>query len=211
MKLRMRTIRDLAEMVTGGSGSGWSTAGSSAPSKWERFPYRSSSRLTDFFIDCDLEHRHKGGSRVPWTQSVLEELNEGPASKPQLPADAMIRVIEEVLNPTHFQGPSGKDQAGCLELLNEVLGREGLQAYLDGAGRCHIRAGQTSSAGLNIERRIWSQKDLERKKQWDQYVDEASEDDFTENVLVPLLQHCAFQRINVAGHKDKALEYGKDI
>ena len=67
------------------------------------------------------------------------------------------------------------------------------------------------SAGLNIERRIWSQKDLERKKQWDQYLDEASEDDFTENVLVPLLQQCAFQRINVAGHKDKALEYGKDI
>jgi hypothetical protein len=206
MNLKTRTIRDLAEMVTGGAASG--SSGTSG-SKWQKFPYRSSGRLTDFFIDCDLEYRHTGESRVPWTQNALTELNETAASKPQLPADGIIRVIEELMDPANFGTES--DRAECLEQLNEVLAREGLQAYFDGAGRCHVRAGQTTSAGLHIEQRVWSQKDLQRKKEWETYLARASEDEFTENVLVPLLQQCAFRRINVAGHKDKALEFGKDI
>ena len=39
----------------------------------------------------------------------------------------------------------------------------------------------------------------------------ASEDDLIEKVLFPLLQTLRFQRISVTGHKDKALEYGKDV
>ena len=93
------------------------------------------------------------------------------------------------------------------ELDQRVSNKHTLMVLVDAISELDKR----TPAGLNIERRIWSQKDLERKKQWDQYLDEASEDDFTENVLVPLLQQCAFQRINVAGHRDKALEYGKDI
>jgi hypothetical protein len=71
-----------------------------------------------------------------------------------------------------------------------------------------VRQHQT---GLDIEHRVWSQKDLERKKAWEAYLAKASEDEFTQNLLVPLLQQCAFRRIYVAGHKDKALEFGKDI
>ncbi len=209
MKLKTRTIRDLAQMVTGGAPR---TFGEEPKSAWDRFPYRSSSSLTDFFIDCDTEYRHRGESRVAWTQSALEELNEGQASKPQLPADGIVRVIEELLDARHFRGSSAaEDRAACLELLNEVLKREGLEAYLDGADRCHVRAGSITSAGVNIQKRVWTQKDLERKKEWENFLDKASEDEFTNDVLVPLLQQCGFMRINVAGHKDKALEYGKDI
>lgn len=209
MKLKTRTLRDLAQMVTGGAPRAY---GEQPASDWDKFPYRSSGALTDFFIDCDTEYRHQGESRVPWTQNILAELNEGPASKPQLPADGIVRVVEELLDPTHFRGPSAaQDRQVCLDLLNEVLKREGLEAYLDGADRCHLRAGSITSAGLGIEKRVWTQKDLERKKKWEKYLTHASEDEFTYDVLVPLLQQGGFTRVNVAGHKDKALEYGKDI
>lgn len=209
MKLKTRTIRDLAQLVTGGAPRAY---GETSTSPWHRVPYRTSGALTDFFIDCDTEYRHAGESRIPWTQGVLEQLNEGPTTKPQLPSDGILRVIEELLDPAHFRGASPlEDRAACLELLNEVLQREGLEAYLDGADRCHVRAGSITSAGLNVEKRFWTQKDLERKKAWEKYLDHASEDEFTCDVLVPLLRQCGFTRISVAGHKDKALEYGKDI
>lgn len=196
-------------MVTGGAPRAF---GEEPKSAWDRLPYRSSSSLTDFFIDCDTEYRHRGESRVPWTESVLSELNEGPASKPPLPADGLLRVIEELFDPRHFRGPAaGEDRQACLEVLNEILNREGLEAYLDGADRCHVRAGSLTSADLNIKKHVWTQKDLERQKKWEHFLDKASEDEFTNEVLVPLLQQCGFMRINVAGHKDKALEYGKDI
>jgi hypothetical protein len=54
-------------------------------------------------------------------------------------------------------------------------------------------------------------KDREMRAKWAAYLDRVSEDDFTEKVLVPLLQSCGFQRITVAGHKDKGLEFGKDL
>lgn len=212
MKLKTRTLRDLAAMVTGGApraSYGYSESDSTDPI--EKFPYRSSSALTDFFIDCDTEYRHQGSSRVPWTQDVLGQLNEGPASIPQLPPDGIVRVIEELMDSRHFRGRLNEEQHACLEHLNVVLGREGLEAYLDGAGRCHIRIGHISSASLNVEKRFWSQKDLERKRQWVDYLGDASEDEFTEDVLVPLLQQCGFRRISVAGHRDKTLEFGKDI
>ena len=38
-----------------------------------------------------------------------------------------------------------------------------------------------------------------------------SEDELIEEVLLPLFRQLGFHRITSAGHKDKALEYGKDI
>ena len=43
------------------------------------------------------------------------------------------------------------------------------------------------------------------------YLDKCSEDDLIEEVLLPLFRQLGFHRITSAGHKDKALEYGKDI
>lgn len=43
------------------------------------------------------------------------------------------------------------------------------------------------------------------------YLDRVSEDDFIADVLLPLFRHLGFHRVTVAGHKDKALEYGKDL
>jgi hypothetical protein len=43
------------------------------------------------------------------------------------------------------------------------------------------------------------------------FLQTVSEDELIEDVLLPLFRHLGFHRITAAGHKDKALEYGKDI
>ncbi len=74
-----------------------------------------------------------------------------------------------------------------------------------------MRTAAGTSAGIDVRARAFTQKDRETRAKWAGYLDHASEDDFTEKVLVPLLQSCGFQRITVAGHKDKGLEFGKDL
>jgi hypothetical protein len=43
------------------------------------------------------------------------------------------------------------------------------------------------------------------------YLDKCSEDELNEEVLIPLFRQLGFHRVTAAGHKDKALEYGKDL
>jgi len=43
------------------------------------------------------------------------------------------------------------------------------------------------------------------------YLDKCSEDDLIDTMLLPLFRQLGFHRITPAGHKDKSLEYGKDI
>ncbi|MGC4088961.1 MAG: hypothetical protein QM756_13890 [Polyangiaceae bacterium] len=83
MQLKARTLHELAEMVTSGSGSGF--FGTAQPdNRLSVFKYRSSSELTRFFKTCDTDHVHDGGSRVPWTEEVLSQLNKGMSSRPDL-------------------------------------------------------------------------------------------------------------------------------
>lgn len=44
-----------------------------------------------------------------------------------------------------------------------------------------------------------------------EYLSNCSEDQLIEEILLPLFRQLGYQRITVAGHKDKSLEYGKDI
>lgn len=53
--------------------------------------------------------------------------------------------------------------------------------------------------------------ELERKNQLITYLDKCSEDELIEEVLLPLFRQLGFHRITAVGHKDKALEYGKDL
>jgi hypothetical protein len=210
MQLKARTLHDLAEMVTGGAGGLVGTGGSVRTSLGTHFPYRSSSALSDFFRNCDTDHVHQGASRIPWTVEVLTTLNAGPASRPDLPADLLLRVIQELMDPVELRA-SHKDANKALEVLNETLAREKLTGYLDGAGQCHVRSAVGTSAVVDVRARAFNQKDRETRAKWEPYLDASSEDDFTAKVLVPLFQSLGFQRISVAGHKDKLLEYGKDL
>ena len=59
--------------------------------------------------------------------------------------------------------------------------------------------------------RPFSAAELERRDQLLAYLQTASEDALIEEILLPLFRQLGFHRITAAGHKDKALEYGKDV
>jgi hypothetical protein len=198
MKLKSGTIYKLAEMICGQTGA-------DPPA----FPYRSLSQIERFFVNCDLEG-FSSGSRLSVVKDVLGKAALGPQSKPELPPDGIIRAIQELIDPTEFARVQ-KEIGPALQELNVVLAREGLEAFLDGSNTCQLRAGDITSVGIKPETPGFSKRELELRGEWAAYLDNASEDEFTEKVLVPLLLHVGFNRISAAGHKDKALEFGKDI
>jgi len=53
--------------------------------------------------------------------------------------------------------------------------------------------------------------EVERRNELAAYLDKCSEEELIEDVLLPLFRQLGLHRITAAGHKDKALEYGKDI
>jgi hypothetical protein len=56
-----------------------------------------------------------------------------------------------------------------------------------------------------------SSAEMKRKELLTQYLDKVSEDELIESILMPLFRHLGFQRVTVTGHKDKLLEFGKDV
>jgi hypothetical protein len=198
MKLKSGTIYKLAEMICG-------QGGTEPPA----FPYRSLSSIERFFVNSDLEGYYSG-SRHTVTKDVLSGANRQAEPLGKLPSDGIIRAVQELLDPTEFER-CRLDIGVALQELNDLLSREGLEAYLDGSNTCQLRAGDVTSASIKPETPGFSPRELQVRAEWELYLDNASEDSFTEKVLVPLLFHVGFQRISAAGHKDKALEYGKDI
>jgi len=59
--------------------------------------------------------------------------------------------------------------------------------------------------------RPFSPAEATRREQLSTYLDGASEDELIEEVLLLLFRQLGFHRITAAGHRDKALEYGKDV
>ncbi len=56
-----------------------------------------------------------------------------------------------------------------------------------------------------------SQEEITQRQSLTKFLDSASEDEFTERLLVPLFQRMGFHRVSPAGHKEKSLEFGKDL
>ena len=192
-------------MICGASGGGGSF-------EWPSFPYRTSSQLTEFFSKCDLGYTHDGSTRKSWVLQVVDELNQRPASRSALPSDALLRVIQELLDPIEFASQEGGREA-ALDDLNRALARDGLQAYLEGLWQCHVRSVDTaeSSAGIPPIRRALSAAEQEAKQDLENFMDTATEDEFTDQLIVPLFRQLRFRRIAVAGHSDRSLEFGKDL
>lgn len=204
MKLSKRTLTSISQMICGSSGGGTSYA-------WANFPYRSSKYLTRFFENCDLDYIHDGSTREDWVFERLQELNEQPSSTPQFPSDELVRVISELMDPSSFIQDK-LDRPAALADLNLVLSRDGLQAYMDELGQCFLRnsSGSTSSEQFSRRQR-WTPEELERRSELTTALDEISEDTLIEEILVPLFGRLGFIRLSVTGHKDKNLEYGKDM
>jgi hypothetical protein len=56
-----------------------------------------------------------------------------------------------------------------------------------------------------------SQEEIVQRQKLAYFLDSASEDEFTEKVLVPLFQRLGFHRVSRSGHVEKSLEFGEDL
>lgn len=108
--------------------------------------------------------------------------------------------------------PDDPDRSQALEALNQPLSREGYEAFYGEDDLLYIRhiGTKTISTATNPHR-PFTPKEIERREQLITYLDKCSEDDLIGEVLLPLFRQLGFHRITSAGHKDKSLEYGKDI
>jgi hypothetical protein len=93
-----------------------------------------------------------------------------------------------------------------------VLAREGWQAFYDEHGLGQLRHVATNTiAQIANPHRPLTPAEVERKERLTAYLEKCSEDELIEEVLLPLFRQIGFHRVTAAGHKDKALEYGKDV
>ena len=202
--MRRRTVNELADMICGNA---------AREDVASNFLYRSSSYLTQFFEDCDMEHFvHDGSTRKWWVAGVLEEILQDPTEESGLPNRGFQTVIRVLMDKADaVEHDSGRTAA--LTELNASLAREGLEAFYADDNCCYLRNTRTGDEGspVPVLSRALSAEERRRKERLEQYLDTASEEDLTKDVLLPLFQALRFQRVSVAGHTDKALEYGKDL
>ncbi len=202
MRLTERTLTNIAIMICRNKDE--------KPGR--NFVYRSSSRLTSFFADCDLHHVHDGSTRKFWVVDVLKNLNMEASSLPDLPSDPLVRVIEGLMDQDYFQDDD-LDREAALADLNKALARESLVVFFDATAKCHLRndGTGTTSAILPQRPRPLTRDESEQRERLSKFLDASSEDTFTTIVLVPFFQRLGFHRVDALGHREKTLEYGKDL
>lgn len=196
MKFKDKNLRQIAEMVIGDN---------------KAFEYRSSSFITRFFEECDLDFVHDGSTRWAWTQARLKELLEEPQPSPYALPDRFVQVLRVLMHKADALD-SDPDRQVALEELNKPLNREGYEAFYGEDNILYLRriGTNTLSAPTNPHR-PFTPKEIHRREKLIEYLNTCSEDELIEQVLLPLFRQLGFHRITSAGHKDKALEYGKDI
>lgn len=196
MKFKSRNIREIAELIIGDVDS---------------FPYRSSTYITQFFEECDLDYQHDGSTRWRWTAERISELLDEPQPAANTLPERFVHVLR-ILMLRADAVEDDPDREKALEALNKPLSREGYEAFYGEDNLLYIRhvGTQTISVSTNPHR-PFTPNERKRREQLIAYLDKCSEDDLIEEILLPLFRQLGFHRITAAGHKDKALEYGKDI
>jgi hypothetical protein len=201
MRFQRRTVMQIADMICG-----------NFLSESTFFPYRSSSLLTEFFADIDTDYAHDGSTRQYWVADTLEKILDEPHASAGKVPPTFARVIQRLMDPTDATNEDQQRQ-GALALLTASLVREGFEAYYASDKQCYLRhiATNTTTAPEHDPHRPFSAAELERRDQLRAYLEKASEDELIEDVLLPLFRQLGFHRVTAVGHKDKALEYGKDV
>jgi hypothetical protein len=201
MQFKKRTLNQIADMICG-----------NFKAEESFFRYRSSTYLTEFFEDCGTDYRHDGSTRYVWVTGILERILGEPQSKAGTPPNTFLAVIRTLMD----QGDAtneGRERAGALDFLNSALAREGFEAFYGEDKQCYLRNITTNAVAMASPNphRPFSPSEIKRREQLTTYLDRASEDELIKDVLLPLFRQLGFQRVTNAGHKDKALEYGKDV
>jgi hypothetical protein len=176
------------------------------------FSYRSSTRLTEFFQDCDTDYAHDGSTRNYWVAQTLAAMLNEPQPNAQTPPDSFTRVIRVLMDKEDAVN-EGPERPKALAFVNGALMREGFEAFYAEDKQCYLRHIATNTvATLSANpHRPFSASELKRREQLLRYLERCSEDDLIGEVLLPLFRQLGFHRITSAGHQDKALEYGKDV
>jgi len=179
MKWKQRNLRALADIVCGNV---------------EHFPYRSSSFITEFFADCDLNYVHDGSTRWAWVAARLEEVLAQPQSGRNIPPEAFTRIIRNLLDKGEAQ-KGDPDRSKALAALNVVLASEGWEAFYNehGIGQLRHIATNTFAQMANPHRPLTA-LELERKGQLSAYLEKCSEDELIEEVLLPLFRQLGFHQ-----------------
>ncbi len=201
MEFKQRTLTQIADMICG-----------NFKAEESFFRYRSSSFLTEFFRDCDTDYEHDGSTRNYWVAETLRKILVEPQSNANTPPEAFSRVIATLMDQGDAVNESA-ERKGALALLNAALVREGFESFYAPDNLCYLRHLSTNTIAIASPNphRPFSALELKKREQMIAYLDQASEDSLIEEVLLPLFRQLGFHRVTVAGHKDKALEYGKDV
>ncbi len=208
MKFKRRNVEKLADLVCGNLGS--NDRASYEDPKY--FPYRSSSYITEFFQELDTDWQHDGSTRHRWVGDVLDSMLAEPHDGPTHPPEVFCRLVDQLMSPADATN-EGPERPKALEQLNAVLAKEGFEAFYGEDRHCYLRHVGTNTITVleaNPHRPL-SAVEVKRRADLAVYLDGCSEDNLIEEVLLPLFRQLGFHRITAAGHKDKALEYGKDI
>ena len=201
MEWKRRAVEELADMVSGGR-----------EHNVGYFRYRSSSYITEFFRIIDTDYTHDGTTRNTWIAGVLTEILNEPHPDARTPPDTFCRLIRALMDKGDAKN-EGPERTEALRLLNVTLNREGYEAFYADDGQCYLRhLGTNTIVAQNANpHRPFNRAEQQHREQLVRYLDTASEDELIEDVLLPLFRQLGFHRITAAGHKDKVLEYGKDI
>ena len=208
MKFRRRNSEALADLVCGNRGSFDPEPGEEP----KYFPYRSSFYITEFFQELDTDWTHDGSTRHRWVADVLDSMLAEPHVGPAHPPETFCRLIDHLMSPSDATN-EGADRPNALRLLNEILAREGFDAFYGDDRHCYLRHVGTNAVTVlqaNPHRPLTA-AEVKRRHELAAYLDTCSEDNLTEEILLPLFRQIGFHRITAAGHKDKSLEYGKDV
>lgn len=196
MKFRKRNLRAIAELIIGDA---------------EFFPYRSSSYITQFFDECNLDFVHDGSTRWAWTVDRLTELLEDPQQNPYTLPNRFANVLRVLMDKADAE-EDDPDRIHALNALNNPLRREGYEAFYDEDNQLYIRhIGTRTLSNITSPHRPFSPSEIKRREQLARYLDKCSEDELIDDILLPMFRQLGYLRVTAAGHKDKSLEYGKDV
>lgn len=196
MKFKRKNIRAIGEMIVGDV---------------DYFPYRSSKYITQFFEDCDLDFVHDGSTRADWASDQVSELLKEPQTNANSLPDIFINLLRVLMHKSDAT-ENDPDRKLALKSLNNALTYEGFEAFYGDDNLLHVRHVETNRVtSLTTPHRPLTPKERIKKRNIVQYLDNCSEDELIENILLPLFRQLGYHRITASGHKDKSLEYGKDI
>ncbi|MEX2410617.1 MAG: hypothetical protein WD607_04470 [Candidatus Paceibacterota bacterium] len=196
MKFKRKNIRAIGEMIVGDV---------------DYFPYRSSKYITQFFEDCDLDFVHDGSTRADWASDQVSELLKEPQTNANSLPDIFINLLRVLMHKSDAT-ENDPDRELALKSLNNALTYEGFEAFYGDDNLLHLRHVETNRVtSITTPHRPLTPKERIKKRNLVQYLDNCSEDDLIENILLPLFRQLGYHRITASGHKDKSLEYGKDI